>query len=268
MIKLKEKSKNLSFQITCYIKTPHEYLPNDKKYNILGFSFGKTSYYFEIPEIIKPKQKNVSYKNFSYVDYIRKQYGFTTFEDHIHLYYGIQPDSWSKNDPENSNHTKSFEMSWKNYEYRGINFYQYHAGRHYFVKSFDADEEYEKIRNFKSSSLLPKYYFQFNDYDGTKITATCWIEEMMWTKGTKIFSWLRHFHKPLVKRVLEMNFDIECGRGKENWKGGLIACSTDIKDGESPYQAFLRFSKGYDHIKYQGKKCRDFTNIIEIFPQE
>lgn len=107
----------------------------------------------------------------------------------------------------------------------------------------------------------PASVFEFGDYDGSKITATCIIEEMEWHKGEGWFKWLRHFYPIKIRRSLDIKFSAGVGPGKNSWKGGTTGHGIEMLAGETPQQAFQRYceiehtSQGKDYkLKYLGIK--------------
>ncbi len=267
MFKIIESEKSEWNHFSLGIKTPWENDCGNKNYNIFYIAFFKKYYRFKIPQIIKPKKIWVEYskgETKGYYQYIPKDYGFSTFDDMIHIHYGIQPGTWMSYDKKNSDHTKSFFIPWKAMTYVGLNLYEFDPYRenHKLVKSFpDKSRDFEEIREFISNNDHLCHYFLFNDYDGEEIEARCYIQERVWNHGTSWCKWLKYFKKPLKRRVLEIQFSKEVGRRKGSWKGGTIAHSIEIEDGESPFYAFWRYGNSLEKVKYEGMKNRDFSNI-------
>ena len=124
--KLTEKATRRTPGIGITIQTPSEFYESDP-YNYLHILFWKTSLWFRIPYWLKTKSKwrdcpdwprpNPGYEKKGYFEHTQRMYGFTTVEESgIHVYYGIQPGSWSSKDPENSDHVKVLGYFW-NYEH-------------------------------------------------------------------------------------------------------------------------------------------------------
>lgn len=87
----------------------------------------------------------------------------------------------------------------------------------------------------------PASYFSFEDSDGTKLIATCHIEEREWRIGYGFWKILRLFNKPLIHRDLNLDFDHEVGPEKGSWKGGMTGTSCKMLPGDTPEDAFKRF---------------------------
>jgi len=97
-------------------------------------------------------------------------------------------------------------------------------------------EEHDKL-----SKACPKTQFKFEDCDGTRLTATCKIEEREWHRGEKSFSWLKYFYPVKIRRSLDIWFSGETGPEKGSWKGGTLGTGIDMEAGETPESAFRRF---------------------------
>lgn len=111
----------------------------------------------------------------------------------------------------------------------------------------------------------PKSHFVFRDYDGAVITAACTIEEREWHKGDGWFKWLKWFCKPMIRRSLDIHFSAETGPGKGSWKGGTIGHGIEMKDGETPGQAFERYCE--TERSHRGRKYR-LKFICELHTEE
>lgn len=100
----------------------------------------------------------------------------------------------------------------------------------------------------------PKAVFEFEDFDGEKITATCCEEEREWRRGNGWFKWLRVFYTPKVRRSLGLSFSSEVGPEKGSWKGGVTGHGIDMLPGESCEGAFQRYCE-MEH-KHKGRSYR------------
>lgn len=161
------------------------------------------------------------------------QYGFSLSDmgngyDFFQLFYGPQTydssttKSWSKSFP------------WKQWRHQRTSFYK-PDGTHFFTKGKNFTEFME------AKEQCPKTRYEFEDYDGQKIVASCTTEEREWHKGSGWFKWLRHFYKPFIRRSLDISFSSEVGPGKGSWKGGTIGHGIDMLKGESQEEAFRRY---------------------------
>jgi hypothetical protein len=271
MFKLKEYSTDGYANFALQIQNPWEEERWEAKHCLLNIALFKHSWWFKIPQLFKPRERwiDLSDKDWAtegldgrkgYTESIRKQYGFSANGEAIHVYYGIQPGSWSSRDPENSDHTKVFWVGWNYTDRVRYDFYDLDGN-----KVASANDNKNGSCNFNAiesaRNMVPKIKFKFKDYDGEENTATCYIEEMEWRHGRGIFKWVRLFRKPIIRRRLDINFEKETGYEKGSWKGGTMGTSTDIAVGESPLEAFTRYGTSEDRFKYHGMRNRGFTNI-------
>ena len=242
-------------------------------YNTLNIKFLRHSWWFRIPQIIKPKTVWVDLSQHDwaterdgkkgYWNHIRRDYGISTFENSLHIHYGIQPGSWSRDDRKNSDHTKVWFIPWLNQRYIRKSYYdvvnQSHLKTFWDSKSPKGFYKYDEQHKYEDSyrHLIAK----FNDFDGEEITAKCRVEEMEWRWGTGVFKWLSWFRKPFIRRTLWISFDKETGYEKGSWKGGIMGQGIDMLKGESAQSAFLRYASETARYKNHGRKPRNFSNV-------
>lgn len=135
-------------------------------------------------------------------------------------------------------------------------------GEHFWTewsKERSAREALNAVRN-----ACPKARFEFEDFDGEKITATTHIEEWEWRQGTGWFRWLSWFSKPQIRRTLELEFSSEVGPEKGSWKGGTVGHSTEMRAGETPEDAFKR----YCEQEHRAKSRRFRIRYLGLAPKE
>lgn len=265
------KTEYNSFALT--ISNPDEYYEEGEfatRYCILNLNWGGRYWYWKVPEIFKPKKKWVDTSNYSwssssggYWDYIQKKYGFYIHNDYIHTYYGIQPGVWSSKDKENSDHTKLFDIPWRQ---TYLLYWRYWTPDWKIYDMISIDKkgrlDYSHVQSIQKS--VPKVKFRFNDFDGEEIIATCYIEERRDEHGTGWCKWLKYFKKPLISYFLRLEFDKETGYEKGSWKGGTLGHAVEMGFKESPLEAFKRYGSSEDSYKNHGRKFRNFTNITQI----
>lgn len=97
-------------------------------------------------------------------------------------------------------------------------------------------DRYEEVRK-----SCPTASFEFDDFDGERITATTRIEERQWLFGTGWFKWLSLFRAPRISRSLDIQFSSETGKRKGSWKGGTIGHGIEMTAGELHEVAFRRY---------------------------
>lgn len=277
MIRLKSCHTQDSNRFALSISNPYEDDHGPEKCN-LNIALFKKSWWFEIPQLFKPIKKWVDLSDQEwasagkdgkkgYFSRIRREYGFSVDYEALLIRYGIQPGSWSRNDPKNSDHSLCYFIPWNEtrrvrYEF----FEELPDGEHVKVCSV-SDNPNGSIRFDdieEARSLVPKISFTFNDYDGEEIEATCYIEEMEWRYGVKMFKWVSLFRKPIIKKKLDISFNKEVGRQKGSWKGGTTAHAIVMLHGETAEQAFIRYGNQMNYEKYHGDVQRDFTNIKKV----
>lgn len=104
-------------------------------------------------------------------------------------------------------------------------------------------------------AACPSRSFEFEDFDGERLTAKTYISEMEWRFGEGWFKWLSLFRKPMIKRSLDIQFSGETGQRKGSWKGGTVGHSIEMLPGELHEAAFERYCDK-----------RDMTFIGEVMP--
>lgn len=226
-----------------------------------------------IPSLIQPKMVLVNYLNsngnqVSYTKYIDKRYGFVNSGDALHISYGIQPNQWVNGKPEESDHVKVIFYPWRSW---------YRIGHYIYAKGslvIDRNElerknkrtgkmkPIEEIGDFHSElEKIPKHTFVFDDYDGEEIVAKCYVEKSIYrinNGGKKNFWWfLPLFIKDRVYNTLMIDFTKEVGKRKGSWKGGTTGHSIELLDGETPFEAFIRYGNCVDYRDGP----RKFSNI-------
>lgn len=76
-------------------------------------------------------------------------------------------------------------------------------------------------------------------YDNTTVNATISVSEREWRPLW--FKWTSLFAK--TKKVIDIEFDAEVGKGKGSWKGGTIGCSYELKPNETPIECLKRMEQ-------------------------
>jgi hypothetical protein len=267
--KVKESGTHDKWEFALGISTPYEYSPSNP-HNVLKIYLFKKYWFIRIPELIKPKFVWVDTSKYDwakpgpdgrcgYNDDIQRSYGFTTFDDALHIYYGIQPGSWSSRDKKNSDHTKVIYFPWREWERDRIEFLNldktvfsvYRDKKNGALDFTSLNEHQEKV---------PKVVFAFNDFDGEEIQATCHLEVSHYHLGKGLFKFLRLFKKR-QHRTMDIRFSKEIGYEKNSWKGGTVGHSIEFLPSETPLETFTRYGTSEDRYRHHGTKNRGFTNI-------
>lgn len=296
MFKLKEfhnDKKDFGFAVQvmnpwddCFGKGPH------CLYNI---KLGKYSWWWDGPELFKPKTKWVDLSKEpwatvgkdgkkGYIEEIQKNYGFSFVEGSgVHVHYGIQPGSWIKDDPENSDHVKVFNFFWNWHHVRhdayDIDGDYLCCGEHFrFWERHGVERTYDKYEfedipdfaypkdnnwiniganrirsdydNFSDKTLPGKLVYKFYDYidsyQPAPVRARVNIEERQWVRGN--WAWLRVILRFVPgcnksQQFINVKFKSAVGAEKNSWKGGTVGCSFNMKEDETIDQCWDRFQK-------------------------
>lgn len=214
-----------------------------------------------LPNLIKPYSEWIDTSKYDwnkdgakgYYDHHNKEYGFSVSDGFFQFFYGAQT------------HDSSTTKSWSK-------FLPWTQWRHVRHSIYDVDQVVyweERKGGIKLADIqhwidakenVPKKKFKLIDFDGEEIIATTHIEEREWLFGEGWFKWLSWFRKPMVRRVLEINFNKEVGPEKGSWKGGTLGHGIDLENGEDHKAAFIRYcNQEHDQkrrkfkIKYNGE---------------
>lgn len=231
---------------------------------MLNIHVWRWNLYLKIPQIFKPREKWVDLSRYEwaterdgvkgYTERIRREYGFSFLEDSIHIHYGIQPGSWSRDDPANSDHTKVFWYPWQ-LEHVRHEILDLQQNIVYSGKEWEALEKPKYDKPWKEAFyFIPDTrciaFFPFWDkFNKCTVEAKCNIEEREWHRGlwpwlraiTKHFKWGRY-----VQRTLSVEFNEEVGKRKGSWKGGTLGCGMHMLPGETTQDAINRFQETWE----------------------
>jgi hypothetical protein len=168
-----------------------------------------------------------------YWESYNREYGFTAAEGALHLHYGPQT-----NDSETTKSNCWF-YPWR--EHTQIRHSIYDLDGKLFA---DLPVRGKWLDNYAASEALkascPSAKFEFDDYDGERITATCRMEEREWRRGKGVFR-LIYIGRNKSSRSLDLRFSSEVGQRKGSWKGGTIGHSVETLPGELHEAAFRRY---------------------------
>ena len=111
------------------------------------------------------------------------------------------------------------------------------------------DETKEKILKWRGDGYGTKNWLSENKWtktlpfvdkvDNKTVNATIHVEIMEWRP--RAFKWTSLFSKS--KKSIYIDFDNEVGREKDSWKGGVLGCSYELKEGETPEQCLKRMEQ-------------------------
>lgn len=173
-----------------------------------------------------------------YWDIDRREFGFSCSDGHLSVYLGRRTMDSS------TDRTWGCFLPWTQWRHVRHSFYGLN-GEHVATlpdtgKSYLGNPgRWERERAIADAT--PTIAFEFDDFDGERITATTKIEEREWRFGTGGFKWLSAFRKPRVSRSLDIRFSAETGKRKGSWKGGTVGHSIEMRPGELHEEAFRRY---------------------------
>lgn len=212
----------------------------------LRLALGSHALIIALPAIIKPFRKRVHYSSPDiinqamvagrptyYWDQHEREYGFSASECAVHWHYGEQTHEWP------GSKSKVWFFPWR--EHRMVRHSLYDLEGEHFT-----DLPIGRITRNKSDAeaalkdACPVARYEFEDFDGERIVATCRMEEREWKRGKGIFRML-YLGRNRVDRGLDLRFSSEVGKRKGSWKGGTVGHSVDVLPGELHEAAFKRY---------------------------
>lgn len=180
-------------------------------------------------------------KGYTQVD--KREYGFSYVEGFLQVHRGRTTMDSS------TDRTWGKHLPWTQWRHVRHSVYGLH-GEHVATlpdtgKSYLGDPgRWEREREIVEAT--PTASFDFDDFDGERITATTRIEEREWRFGTGWFKWLSRFCRPKIRRYLDIRFSSETGRRKGSWKGGTVGHAIEMKPDELHEAAFCRYCAEHD----------------------
>lgn len=228
----------------------------EKRCHLTGSAFGWT-FRLWLPEIVKPyairhvasswDAATVARMGRNWYEEIHpREFGFRLSDGFLQIFLGPQTmDSLS---------TKNWcthlpWTQWRSYR-EGFFGTEGELLRWFYLDKRPFLDRFDEERVFKA--IMPKRVFAFDDFDGSRITATTLIREHQMKFGTGWFKWLSLFRRVKIRRSLDIEFSAEVGRGKGSWKGGTLGHGIDMLPGELHEQAFRRYCAGHD-LKFIGQ---------------
>lgn len=194
-----------------------------------------------LPQIIKPFRRWVDTARFSdnpaggYWDQHEREYGICAAEGAVHLHYGEQTHEWP------GSKSKVWFYPWR--EHRLVRHSLYDLdGEHFADLPVGRFTRAKSIAETALKDACPVERFEFADFDGERIVATCRMEEREWKRGKGIFR-LLYLGRNRIDRELDLRFSSEVGQRKGSWKGGTVGHSVTMMPGETHETAFRRYCK-------------------------
>lgn len=169
-----------------------------------------------------------------YWDSYDNEYGFSLFEGAAHFHFGPQTHDST------TTKSKCYFYPWR--EHRCIRHSLYDLEGELFADLPEWGFRHKNGWTVKDAieGACPVAKFDFMDFDGESIVATCRIEEREWKRGKGLFR-LLFLGRNRISRSLDLRFSSEVGNRKGSWKGGTIGHSIKMLPGELHEAAFRRY---------------------------
>lgn len=201
----------------------------------------RRTFIIDLPPILWPHRRKVVAASWDaetiqrlgrnwYWDEHAREIGAVWIDDYVHVHYGAQTHDSS------TDRTKLFRIPWLAWRHVRHSLYGL-SGEHFYTQQ--KRQPFEDW--FEIEKTCPRVSFDFDDYDGERITATTRIEEREWRLGEGWFKWISLFRRPRIRRSLDIDFSKETGPRKGSWKGGTIGHGIDMLPGELHEAAFRRY---------------------------
>lgn len=180
-----------------------------------------------LPAIIKPWGERW--------DSHAREYGFTFVEGALHVHYGPQTHDST------TTKGKVFFYPWQDHRIVRHTICDLQGRPWANLPEWGGleNENGWDVRNVLMDAC-PVARFEFDDFDGERITATCRIEEREYRRGKGMFR-LLYLGRNKTYRSLDLAFSSEVGRRKGSWKGGTVGHSIVMRPGENHEAAFYRY---------------------------
>ena len=177
-----------------------------------------------------------------YWDMHAREFGFSFFKGAIHVHYGPQTHDST------TDKGKVYFLPWRSWRHVRRSLYDL-DGQHFADLPHQRGMAKLGTNAWHNSwavqkaieEACPSSSFDFDDYDGERITAVTRIEEREWLLGEGKFKWLSWFRRPNISRSLDIQFLKETGARKGSWKGGTVGHSIAMLPGELHEAAFRRY---------------------------
>lgn len=214
-----------------------------------------------LPPMLKPWRRWVDTSHYEwskgpgsgYCEQHSREYGFIAGEGALHWHYGPQT-----HDSETTK-SKVWFYPWR--EHRCIRHSLYDLDGDHFATLPEWGFRHKNGWAVKNAieDACPVAKFDFTDFDGEQITATCRIEEREWKRGKGLFR-LFYLGRNVVARSLDLQFSSEVGKRKGSWKGGTIGHSIKMLPGELHEAAFRRYCEK-EGLTFVGPTPTETTEI-------
>lgn len=247
------------------IQNPYGDDLGNENYCQLVIQLFKHSWYIRVPELFKPRHEwvDLSREEWAtpdrngvkgYDKYTRREYGFILTPECVHVRYGIQPGQWTRDDPENSDHSLVFWYPWQLTIVRHDLLYPdgsiYHRNLYprkdqthlHWYEVFDGHTKINTGAEVKVAEYVDLEHYNKTDGKLQRAHIRLTGEEREWRP--KCTRWLPIFR--YIKRTVDCDSDTQLGTRAGSWKGGMMGWSTEWRKDESMKAAFGRWYKKWN----------------------
>lgn len=188
----------------------------------------------------------------------QREFGISLAEGAAHIHYGPQTHDST------TTKSKCWFYPWR--EHRCIRHSLYDLDGEHFADLPEWGFRHKNGWTVKNAieDACPVARFEFADFDGERIVATCRIEEREWRRGKGLFR-LLYLGRNRIGRSLDLSFSAEVGPRKGSWKGGTVGHSIAMLPGELHEAAFRRYcdNKGLTFVgPAQGGEARQGGDAV------
>lgn len=163
-----------------------------------------------------------------------REFGFTAAEGALHWHYGPQT-----HDSETTK-SKCWFYPWRDHKCIRHSLYDLDGDMFATLPEWGFRHKNGWAVKAVIEGACPIATFDFIDFDGERIVASCRIEEREWQRGKGLFR-LLYLGRNTIRRSLDIQFSSEVGRRKGSWKGGTIGHSIEMLPDELHKAAFRRY---------------------------
>lgn len=173
-----------------------------------------------------------------------REYGALWIDDGIHVSYGPRTmDS-------RTDRSTIIAIPWL--RWRHVRHSAYGVDGKHFASEAECGSWHEW---FRARDACPVVTFEFDDYDGERITARTRLEEREWHRGTKWCKWLALFCRPRISRTLDIAFSKETGKEKGSWKGGTVGHSIKMASAAELHESAFRRYCDENRMRFVGRSA-------------
>ena len=214
----------------------------------LRLSLGGHTFLMALPSVLVPPQRRkvkATYWDEATIELMGRDWYWNTTERQfgISLYGGLLMFKFGRQTHDSStDKSAGFFLPWTQWRFIRRSFYDADGALlRTFARGATKLGDPSWPDEYAFSQSVPTVDFEFEDFDGERITAKTNIEEREWRFGSGWFRWLSWFRPAKIVRSLNLEFSSEVGKRKGSWKGGTTGHSVDMRAGETVEQSFRRY---------------------------